>query len=63
MFFFVFVIIYGIILSTEIKYTLLPKLIYRIIFKIEKEIHVPEITLIVSISIQQRITLNFNKDK
>ena len=33
------------------------------IFKIEKEIHVLEITLIVLISIQQRITLNFNKDK
>ena len=33
------------------------------IFNIEKEIHVLEITLIVSISIQQRITLNFNKDK
>jgi hypothetical protein len=37
--FFVF-IIYEIILSTEIKYTLFPKLVYPIIFKIEKEIHV-----------------------
>jgi hypothetical protein len=52
-----YVQIYRIILlfnTSEIKYTLFPKLIYPKILKIEKE------TL--SISIQQHTTLRFNKD-